>query len=148
MAGGAPKPAACTHRPGHHKVPGMKLHMDNPGLNHRIRACTADSITIGETRYSTSLLVNSEILRPDWPPASIDELQAHHFDAIAELQPEVVLLGTGEHMGFPHPALMRQLYDQRIGVEVMTTPAACRTFNILLAEDRRVTAALMLNPPE
>ena len=123
----------------------MKLHLDNPGINHRIRACTPDSITIGETRYSASLVLSSQALQPDWPPARVAELEESHLEALAELEPEVVLLGTGESMEFPHPALLQSLHRQRIGVEVMTTPAACRTFNILAAEDRRVVAALMIN---
>ncbi len=126
----------------------MKLHMDNPGITHRIRACTQDSITIGETRYTASLIVGNEVLQPEWPPAGIDGLQEQHLDAIAAMEPEVVLLGTGETQQFPHPALLQPLHRQRIGVEVMTTPAACRTFNILLAEDRRVVAALMIDPRE
>ncbi len=124
----------------------MKLHMDNPGITHRIRACTRDSVTIGDTGYTTSLIVSNENLQPEWPPASVNELQAHHFDVIVEQAPEVLLLGTGETLTFPHPSLLQSLYRQRIGVEVMATPAACRTFNILLAEDRRVVAALMIDP--
>jgi len=60
------------------------------------------------------------------------------------LQPDIVVLGTGASLRFPHPRLTRALLEQRIGLEVMDTAAACRTFNILAAEGRRVAAALML----
>ncbi len=64
---------------------------------------------------------------------------------LAELKPEVVLLGTGTRLRFPHPRLTRALTDAGIGVEVMDTPAACRTFNILAAEGRKVLAAVILD---
>ena len=123
----------------------MKLHMDNPGLSHRIRACDPDGVTIQQQRYARSLLVSPDHIMPDWPPTGPDELQAAHFDQVAELEPEVVLLGTGDQLRFPAPSILRILHERQIGVEVMTTQAACRTFNILLAEDRRVVAALIIN---
>jgi uncharacterized protein len=67
-------------------------------------------------------------------------------DRLATLPIEILLLGTGDRLHFPHPSLTQPLRDAGIGVEVMDTGAACRTYNILLAEDRRVGAALMLEP--
>ena len=63
------------------------------------------------------------------------------------LEPEIVLLGTGDRQHFPHPRLLAPLTERRIGVEVMDTRAACRTFNILVAEGRRVAAALVIDRP-
>ena len=76
--------------------------------------------------------------------ASIETLSADHIAAIVELAPEIVLLGTGPAFRFPDAARLAPLYKAGIGVEVMDTPAACRTYNILLGEGRNVVAALIL----
>jgi uncharacterized protein len=94
----------------------------------------------------SSFIVSPRHLLRDWPPAHVDELQAEHLDAIIELQPELVLLGTGPRLSFPSPKLLAELHRQRIGIEVMDTAAACRTYNILMTEGRFVVAGLM-NPP-
>jgi uncharacterized protein len=75
---------------------------------------------------------------------SVEGLAADHMAAIVELAPEIVLLGTGASLRFPEPALLAPLYKAGIGVEVMDTPAACRTYNILLAEGRKVLAAVIV----
>jgi uncharacterized protein len=80
----------------------------------------------------------------DWPPASFEALTAAHLQSLLALKPEIVLLGTGELQRFPRPDIIRPLVEAGIGVEVMTVPAACRTYNILVAEERRVAAALLL----
>ena len=90
---------------------------------------------------------SSVIVLPDrvvaWEVESFDGLAEQHFAVLAGLQPEVALLGTGSRLRFPHPALTRSLAAARIGLEVMDLHAACRTYNILVAEGRRVAAALL-----
>jgi uncharacterized protein len=97
-----------------------------------------------ETICGSFVLSPKHLLR-DWTPTSIDDLQAEHLDPIIELQPELVLLGTGTRLTFPAPQLLASLHRQRIGVEVMDTAAACRTYNILMGEGRFVVAGL-INP--
>ena len=97
----------------------------------------------GETHRS-SLLVMPDRVVPDWRPGCFAELNERDFTQLAAYQPEIVILGTGARQCFPAPALYRGLAEKRIGLEVMDTGAACRTYNILMAEDRRVLAALML----
>jgi len=92
-----------------------------------------------------SFIVSPQHLLRDWEPTHVDNLQAEHLDAITELKPELVLLGTGPSLIFPTPQLLASLHRQRIGVEVMDTAAACRTYNILMTEGRLVVAGLM-NP--
>jgi uncharacterized protein len=99
-----------------------------------------------ETINGSFVLSPRHLLR-DWVPASIDDLQAEHLEAILELQPELVLLGTGPRLTFPAPQILSALHRQRVGVEVMDTAAACRTYNILMGEGRFVVAGLM-NPTE
>ena len=79
-----------------------------------------------------------------WPPATLDELQVNHLEPIFELQPELVLLGTGTRQRFPSGEIRAAFAAQKIGLEAMDLGAACRTFNILVQEDRRVAAALFL----
>jgi len=79
-----------------------------------------------------------------WAPGGFDALTESDFAALAALKPEVALFGSGATMRFPHPRLTRALTEARIGLEVMDTPAACRTYNILAAEGRRVAAAILV----
>jgi uncharacterized protein len=101
-------------------------------------------VQVGARRYTASLVVSGDRVIEDWPAASVDAISADHLAAIVELSPEIVLLGSGATFKFPEPALLAPLYKAGIGVEVMDTPAACRTYNILLAEGRNVVAALIL----
>ena len=80
----------------------------------------------------------------DWNVTSVEDLSTGAFDTIAALQPELVLLATGDQQRFPIPALMAYLPSRGIGLEVMTSAAACRTYNVLVAEDRRVALAVIL----
>ena len=96
-------------------------------------------------RYSNSVVVLAEEVRSDWNAARFDELSEAHFNYFLALKPEILLLGTGAKQRFPHPRLYRVLTDAHIALECMDTPAACRTYNILVAEDRRVVAAILLS---
>jgi len=101
-------------------------------------------VEVNRARVHASLLVSPERLVTDWPADSIDALTADHLAAIVAMQPEIVLLGTGRAFRFPEPAKLAPLYNAGIGVEVMDTPAACRTYNILMGEGRNVVAALVV----
>lgn len=101
-------------------------------------------VLVNGVRHEKSLIVMPERIIDDWQVANFEGLSAAHFELLASLKPEVVLLGTGPALHFPHPALTRCLAEARIGLEVMDTNAACRTYNILMAEGRRVAAALLL----
>lgn len=109
-----------------------------------IRAWEPGRLTIGEQHYHHSLIVSADTLIADWRPRLAAELRREDFAAVLQLQPEILLLGTGSRLDFPPPSLTVHLMQSGIGVEVMDTAAACRTFNILLAEQRRVAAALLL----
>ena len=102
-------------------------------------------VEVNRTRHTASLVVSGERLVTDWPVTSVAGLGADHLAAIVELAPEVVLLGTGRTFTFPEPRLLAPLHAAKIGVEVMDTAAACRTYNILLGEGRNVVAALIVS---
>jgi uncharacterized protein len=123
----------------------LKLHADlNPALN-TVTAYGEGWIEINQTRHEGALVLRpqGEILA--WPVAGFDVLESAHFEALLEHAPEVLIFGTGARQRFPHPRLVASLARARIGIEVMATGAACRTYNILMGEDRRVVAALL--PP-
>src|SRR5438477_356376 len=97
---------------------------------------------VRDQRIESSSIVTPERILP-WGAAGFDELAAADFDVFLGLDLEILLLGTGSRQRFPHPELTRALTAKRIGVEAMDLQAACRTYNILVAEGRRVAAALL-----
>lgn len=121
----------------------MKLHADPLTHLNTVTAYGPGFIEINKVRHDGSVLVAPESPVTSWPVTSFDALRAEDFAALLDLEPEVVILGTGRRQRFPHPRLTRPLHDAHIGVEVMDTPAACRTYNILMAEGRRVVAAVL-----
>ena len=123
----------------------MKLHLSNNSGINAFTAYGAGYVMVNQTRYERSLVVLRERVLGDWRPASFDTLAAADFAELAALAPEIVLLGTGSRLRFPRPELTRALHQARIGLEVMDLQAACRTFNILAAEDRKVAAALLFS---
>ncbi len=120
----------------------MRFSQDSLAANS-IRAYGDGEITINDKIISESVLVTPDSIEL-WAPRCVTELTAGHMQQLGMLQPEIVILGTGPALQFPATALLAVLQTQAIGVEVMAHDAACRTFNILLAEDRRVVAALMM----
>ncbi len=101
-------------------------------------------IRVGVREYRENIALTSQTISAGWTHGGFDELTEADFDALLALEPEIVLIGTGATIRFPHPRLTRALIDARIGVEVMDTAAACRTFNILAAEGRKVAVALLV----
>jgi uncharacterized protein len=122
----------------------MKLTLENnPDLNF-IRSYSPEELKIGEHSVRSSCIVMADALIANWPPATLDDLQVNHLEPIFELQPELVLLGTGARQRFPPAEVRAAFAAKKIGLEAMDLGAACRTFNILVQEDRRVAAALFL----
>jgi uncharacterized protein len=121
----------------------MKFHLQTPAANVII-SLGADWVRIGDTEYRQNLIVTPDSVATGWAPAGFSAMTEGDFAGLLLHRPELVLLGTGATQRFPHPRLLRALSDARVGVEAMDTRAACRTFNILIAEDRRVVAALIV----
>ena len=95
-------------------------------------------------KIERSIVIGSRGEKFDWDCSSFEQLRPEHFARLAESRPELVIFGSGERLRFVKPALMRALIELRIGVETMDTLAACRTYNILAGEGRRVLAALLI----
>ena len=123
----------------------MKIAQDAASGGNRFTGYGAGYVEVNRARHSQSLVVGGDRLVVDWPVSSVQGLNADHIAALVALAPEIVLLGTGAAFEFPEPSLFAPLHKAGIGIEVMDTPAACRTFNILLAEGRNVIAALVVS---
>ena len=121
----------------------MKFHL-SAGEGNAFTGHGPDYVRLGVIEYRENILVTPERIVTGWAPSGFDALTEADFNALAGLEPEVALLGTGAMLRFPHPRLTRPLIDAGIGLEVMDTPALCRTFNILAAEGRRVAAAVLI----
>jgi uncharacterized protein len=121
----------------------LKLHLSQGEGRNRITSCGAGYVSVNGTRYRHSLLVTPEQVLP-WAVADASTLAAADIGALLEHEPEIALIGTGAALGFPPARVLRPLIEARIGYEVMDTPAACRTYGVLMAEGRRVIAALIV----
>jgi len=122
----------------------MQLTQNPLTGDHFIKSYSPGDIQINDTHYKNSLIIASDKLIENWPPQTITEFQPHYLDAIIQLHPEIVLLGTGEKQHFVDNRLLLPLINNHIGFEIMHTAAACRTFNLLAGEGRRVVAGLMM----
>jgi uncharacterized protein len=101
-------------------------------------------VAVNGEKFTSSIIVSAMGTRIDWNCSRFEELQASHFEQLASLNPELVLFGSGARIQFPQPQWLQALYARRIGVETMDTQAACRTYNFLAGEGRKVVAALLL----
>lgn len=122
----------------------MPLAEDTVTSRYRISAYTAESISINEVEYRESLVLSPQKIICPWPAPAVEELDREIFEAVLDLNPDVVLLGTGNRQRFPAAQIYTLFGERGIGLEVMDNGALSRTFNILVAEDRAVVAAIML----
>ena len=122
----------------------MKLHLTTAENNNLITGYGEDFIEINKKRYEKSLIVLANQLILNWNVTTFAALTAENFAEILEINPEVLLLGTGAKHQFLHPKLAKNLIEKGIPIECMTTAAACRTYNILMSEGRNVAAALLI----
>ena len=122
----------------------MKLHLTTAENNYLITGYGKAYVEVNKLKYTQAIIVMSDNLVLDWPATDVANLSAVHFAQLITLKPEVVLLGTGETHQFLHPTIMQNLTANHIQLECMTTAAACRTYNILMSEGRKVAAALLI----
>lgn len=125
----------------------MKLQPDIIASTNVIGGYTRHSVQVGERAWRESLLLPWQGAVRAWDAASFEQLGAPHFEQVAALAPELVLFGSGTRLRFPRPEWLQALIERRIGFETMDTAAACRTYNLLVAEGRSVVAALLIEPP-
>jgi uncharacterized protein len=122
----------------------MDLSLDRPGDYLFVRRVDRRSITVVDREFTSSLVLSPQRAIENWPVSDAGALDASHVDTILELEPEVVILGTGERQVFPAAAFMAGFLRRGVGIEVMDNAAAARTYDLLAAESRRVVAAFIL----
>jgi uncharacterized protein len=121
----------------------LKLHQEGNNALNTITSYGDGFVAINLQRHEGSVVVMPDSLEK-WPVSSFESLTPEHFESLAQAAPEVVIFGSGSKLRFPHPRLTAELAKHRIGVETMDFGAACRTYNILMSEGRRVAVALLI----
>ncbi len=124
----------------------MKLHPDKSSVQ-TISGYGSGWIAVDGERIEASVIIGSGGERIAWGCARFSDLGAQHFLQLAELNPELVIFGSGDKIRFPDPAWLAPLMLRRVGLETMDTQAACRTYNILAGEGRKVVTALLIEVP-
>jgi len=122
----------------------MKFSEDKIDRGYHVTGYEKGAILVNGSAKTTSFIISLEELIDNWAPAHIDDLRTQHMQPLLELQPELVLIGTGEALKFPAIEHYACLIQHNIGVEIMDSAAACRTYNILLGEGRKVVAGIIL----
>ncbi len=121
----------------------MQLSRETSEALYQIQSYKEGVITINDQEYNCSLLLMPNQLIAPWGPENLNGLKAEHFECLVPYQPELVLLGTGKILSFPSSALFESLTAMQVGVEVMDTRAACRTYTLLASEGRQLVALLL-----
>ncbi len=122
----------------------MALHLLTGGNRNLFTGHGEGYVAINDKRFEHAVVVMAGAVRTDWTATDFASLDAAHFNYFLELKPDVLLFGTGAKQQFARPELYRELIRAGIGIEFMNTPAACRTYNILAAEERKVIAAVLV----
>ncbi len=122
----------------------LNLTEHKPGNHHAIRSARPDRLVIDDREFTSSLIVGARLLNPDWPVCALSDLDKDTVAALLDPQPEVVLLGAGDRPQFPSAAIQQLFLRHGVGLECMTLVAAARTFNVLMSENRRALAGLIL----
>jgi uncharacterized protein len=125
----------------------MKLHLNSDARQMMFTGYGSDHVVINGHRHESSLLITSQGIEvAPWAGLGFEALTPAHFEWVARRELDILLLGTGTRLRFPHPSLTRSLVEARIGLEVMDIGALCRTYNYLIAEGRSVGAAVLIEP--
>ena len=122
----------------------MKFAEDHNTSKYKITGYDSDGVEINGLRHKQAFILSPMVLIADWQPQNLDALKTEHFEAFYKMKPEVIILGTGSKQVFPKHEILKYLVQNRIGYEIMDTQAACRTFNIIMAEGRNVVAGMFI----
>lgn len=122
----------------------MQLTLENPDFRYLLRGISADGVLVNDKTLQHSFILTPNELVENWRPSSIQELVPEDMQAILDLNPVLVILGTGTRQQFPSAAVMAACLTRGIGIEVMDNAAAARTFNVLATEGRKVVAGFIV----
>lgn len=121
----------------------MEFNLDLPPNQFFIRSVSEKGIRVSDDFFTNPFIISGQRIIPQWSVKSAGDINEASLQVIFDLQPEVILIGTGMTQVFLPPAIQAHFFHRHIGFEVMKTDAACRTFNVLVAEGRQVVAALL-----
>ena len=121
----------------------MEFNLEVPQNEFFVRSVSEEGICVHKDVFNKPFILSGERIIPEWNVSSIDDIDAASLQLIFDLQPEVILIGTGRKQVFLPPETQAHFIRRNFGFEVMTTDAACRTFNVLVSEGRRVVAGLL-----
>ena len=122
----------------------LKLHLSKPVEKNIFSGYGSGYVVVNNKKYENSMITMPDKIIEDWQASTVEKLTEEHFKLLIPYEPEIILLGTGATLRFPSPLVTKNLLESKIGFEVMDTNAACRTYNILMAEGRNVAAALLI----
>lgn len=123
----------------------MKFSEADSGDGHLIQEYEPGRILIDGKSHRKGLILTPGRILAGWGPADPADLSEDHIQALVELDPQVIVIGTGQRQVFPDPAVYAAAMRCGVGVEIMDTGAACRTYNIVMAEGRRIAAGLIVD---
>ena len=124
----------------------MQLNLERPDYTWFLRGADGRHVLVNERALTRSCVVSPGTLVEDWPVAAAQAMAPADLEPLLALQPELVLLGTGESQVFPPAAVLAACLGRGIGIEVMSNDAAARTYSVLAGEGRRVVAGFVLPP--
>jgi len=122
----------------------MQINLERPDYSHILYQANGQQARVNEQLLTRSFVLAPDQLMENWPPSNVAELTSEHIQTLLQLNPALVILGTGEKQAFPSASIMAACLSRGIGIEIMNNAAAARTFNILAGENRRVVAGFML----
>lgn len=121
----------------------MEFHLEVPQNHFFIRSVSEKGVRVNNDFFTGAFIISGQRIVPEWNVVSIEDINEDTLQAVFDLQPEVILLGTGKTQVFLPVATQAHFFRRNLGFEVMTTDAACRTFNVLVSEGRKVVAAML-----
>jgi len=121
----------------------VEFNLEVPENQFFIRSVSENGIRVHENLFNKPFIISGQRIVPEWDVASVSDINVENLQGIFDMEPEVILIGTGNTQVFLPPAIQVHFLRRNVGFEVMTTDAACRTFNVLVAEGRQVVAALL-----
>lgn len=120
----------------------MEFNLEVPQNQFFVRSVSEQGIRVHQDYFNQPFILSGQRIVPDWDVTTVEDINEASLQALFDLQPEVILIGTGSTQVFLPPATQVHFFRRNVGFEVMTTDAACRTFNVLASEGRQVVAAL------
>lgn len=121
----------------------MEFNLEVPENQFFIRSVSENGIRVHKNLFNKPFIISGQRIVPEWDVTSVSDINEENLQIIFDMEPEVLLIGTGNTQVFLPPATQVHFFCRNVGFEVMTTDAACRTFNVLVAEGRQVVAALL-----